>query len=79
MVKVGDEVGSSAWLGQVDENFQPLKIMVPFQLDGTYKVKSIVKEGEYGIEDTVVVLTDKDGKRYSCEYDSEVAGKEGYD
>ena len=62
LVKVGDEVGSSAWLGQVDENFQPLKIMVPFQLDGTYKVKSIVKEGEYGIEDTVVVLTDKDGK-----------------
>ena len=35
---------------------------IPFQLDGTYKVKSIVKEGEYGIEDTVVVLTDKDGK-----------------
>lgn len=62
LVKVGDEVGPSAWLGQVDENFQPLKIMVPFQLTGTYKVKSIVTEGEYGIEDTVVVLTDKEGK-----------------
>lgn len=26
LVKVGDEVGPSAWLGQVDENFQPLKL-----------------------------------------------------
>ena len=62
LVKVGDEVGPSAWLGQVDENFQPLKIMVPFQLTGTYKVKSIVPEGDYTIEDTVVVLTDREGK-----------------
>ena len=35
--------------------------MVPFQLTGTYKVKSIVSEGEYTIEDTVAVLTDKEG------------------
>ena len=62
LVKVGDEVGPSAWLGQVDENFQPLKIMVPFQLTGTYEVKSIVPEGDYTIEDTVVVLTDREGK-----------------
>lgn len=61
IVKVGDEVGLSAWLGEVEENHQPLKIMVPFQLTGTYKVKSIVSEGEYTIEDTVAVLTDKDG------------------
>ncbi|MDY3265975.1 MAG: V-type ATP synthase subunit A [Phocaeicola sp.] len=62
IVKAGDEVGPSAWLGEVEENHQPLKIMVPFQLEGTYKVKSIVPEGEYTIEDTVAVLTDKDGK-----------------
>lgn len=61
IVKVGDEVGPSAWLGEVEENHQPLKIMVPFQLQGTYKVKSIVAEGEYTIEDTVVVLTDAEG------------------
>ncbi len=61
IVKVGDEVGPSAWLGEVEENHQPLKIMVPFQLTGTYKVKSIAAEGEYTIEDTVAVLTDKDG------------------
>ena len=61
IVKAGDEVGPSAWLGEVEENHQPLKIMVPFQLQGTYKVKSIVNEGEYTIEDTVAVLSDNDG------------------
>ena len=61
-VKAGDEVAPSAWLGEVEENHQPLKIMVPFQLQGTYKVKSIVAEGEYTIEDTVAVLTDEEGK-----------------
>ena len=62
IVKVGDEVGPSAWLGEVEENHQPLKIMVPFQLTGTYKVKSVVPEGDYTIEDTVVVLSDKGGE-----------------
>ena len=62
IVKVGDEVGPSAWLGEVEENHQPLKIMVPFQLNGTYKVKSIVPEGEYQIEDTIAVLVDEEGK-----------------
>ena len=61
LVKAGDEVGPSAWLGEVEENHQLLKVMVPFQLTGTYRVKSIVGEGEYTIEDTVVVLTGKDG------------------
>ena len=61
LVKAGDEVGPSAWLGEVEENHQLLKFMVPFQLTGTYRVKSIVGEGEYTIEDTVVVLTGKDG------------------
>ena len=61
LVKAGDEVGPSAWLGEVEENHQLLKIMVPFQLTDTYRVKSIVGEGEYTIEDTVVVLTGKDG------------------
>ncbi len=61
IVKAGDEVGPSAWLGEVEENHQPLKIMVPFQLQGTYKVKSIVEEGECTIEDTVAVLTDAEG------------------
>jgi V/A-type H+-transporting ATPase subunit A len=61
LVKVGDKVSASAWLGQVDENFQPLKIMAPFTQKGICTVKSIVGEGEYGIYDVLVVLTDADG------------------
>src|SRR5574344_277758 len=56
LVKIGDKVEAATWLGQVDENFQPLKIMVPFTLKGIYTVKSIVSEGEYGIYDVIVVL-----------------------
>ena len=61
LAKVGDKVKSSAWLGQVDENFQPLKIMVPFTLEGTYTVKSLAAEGNYTIEETIAVLTDEKG------------------
>ncbi|MCD7902082.1 MAG: V-type ATP synthase subunit A [Bacteroides sp.] len=61
LVKVGDEVESSAWLGEVEENYQLLKIMAPFTLDGVCKVKSIAKEGEYEIYDTIAVLTNAAG------------------
>lgn len=61
VVKVGDKVKASAWLGEVEENHQPLKIMVPFQLEGEYEVKSIVPAGQYRIEDTIAVLADKNG------------------
>ena len=61
LAKVGDKVQASAWLGKVVENFQPLKIMVPFQQKGTCTVKSIVAEGEYTIEDTIAVLVDEEG------------------
>ena len=61
IVKVGDKVGASAWLGEVDENFQPLKIMSPFTQKGIATVKSIVAEGDYKIEDVVAVLTDEEG------------------
>jgi V/A-type H+-transporting ATPase subunit A len=62
MAKVGDKVEASAWLGQVDENFQPLKIMAPFTQQGIVTVKSIVPEGDYTIEDTVAVLVNEAGE-----------------
>ena len=61
MVKAGDKVVASAWLGQVDENFQPLKIMAPFTMNGTATVKTIMPEGDYKIEDTIAILTDEEG------------------
>ena len=61
LAKVGDKVQGSDWLGQVIENSQPLKIMVPFQLKGTATVKSIAAAGQYKIHDVVAVLTDEEG------------------
>ncbi len=65
MVAAGDKVTASAWLGQVDENFQPLKIMAPFTLQGTCTVKSVAAEGDYTIYDTVAVLTTEQGTEIS--------------
>ena len=62
IAKVGDEVQAADWLGGVEENSQPLKIMVPFQLEGKAKVKSIASKGQYKVSDVVAVLTDAEGK-----------------
>ncbi len=61
LAKVGDKVKASYWLGQVEENHQPLKIMVPFQQQGECTVKTIAAEGDYTIEDTIAVLVDAEG------------------
>lgn len=46
---------------EVDENFQPHKIMVPFIFEGSYTVRSIVPEGEYNVDHVIAVLQDADG------------------
>lgn len=62
IAKVGDPVTAGSWLGEVDENFQPHKIMVPFVMKGDYTIKSIVDEGDYNIYKTIAVVADKEGK-----------------
>ncbi|MBQ8866828.1 MAG: V-type ATP synthase subunit A [Bacteroidaceae bacterium] len=62
IAKVGDEVQAADWLGGVEENSQPLKIMAPFQLEGKAKVKSIASKGQYKVSDVIAVLTDAEGK-----------------
>ena len=62
IAKAGDVVGAAAWLGSVEENHQPLKIMAPFGLKGTWTVKSIVPAGEYKITDTIAVIANADGE-----------------
>ncbi|WP_282917927.1 V-type ATP synthase subunit A [Porphyromonas macacae] len=64
LAKEGDIVQAGSWLGEVDENFQPHKIMVPFVFEGKYKVKSVEKEGSYRINDVIAVVTDGEGKDY---------------
>ena len=61
LVKKGDMVSAGAWLGEVDENFQPHKIMLPFKMEGEYTVKSVAEAGEYTIYDIMAVVEDKNG------------------
>ncbi len=53
----GDLVTAGSWLGEVQENWMPHKIMVPFKMTGTYTVKEIAQPGEYTINDTISILT----------------------
>ena len=62
IASVGDIVRAGFWLGEVDENFQPHRIMVPFVLEGVYTIKHIVPEGQYTIQDTIAVLESESGK-----------------
>lgn len=62
LVKEGDTVVAADWLGEVKEGWLPHKIMVPFSFEGEFKVKSISKEGNYKITDTIAVLTDSKGE-----------------
>ena len=65
LAKAGDKVTAGDWLGQVKEQWVDHKIMVPFIMQGTYTVKSVVAQGEYKVTDTVAVVTDKDGNEYN--------------
>lgn len=65
LVKVGDSVEAAAWIGSVEENHQPLKIMAPFGLEGTWSVKSIAAAGEYKIADTIAVIANAEGEEKS--------------
>ena len=58
----GEIVEAGSWLGEVDENFQPHKIMVPFVFEGEYTVKSVIAAGAYKITETIAVLTNADGE-----------------
>lgn len=62
LVQAGDMVTAGHWLGKVKENWIAHKIMVPFKLQDTYKIKSIVNKGEYKLTDTIAVITDEQGK-----------------
>ena len=62
LAKVGDKVAGGSWLGEVDENYQPHKIMVPFTFKGEYTVKSLKEAGQYIINEVIAVLMDETGK-----------------
>jgi V/A-type H+-transporting ATPase subunit A len=61
VAKVGDVLSAGRWIGEVEENHQPLKIMIPFQMKGKCTIKEIVPEGKYTISQTVATITDAEG------------------
>lgn len=67
IAQVGDTVTGASWLGEVDENFQPHKIMVPFTMKEQYKVKSVASEGEYNIRETIAVVEDSNGNEHKLD------------
>ncbi|BAR48101.1 V-type ATP synthase subunit A [Tannerella forsythia] len=62
LAHTGDTVEAGSWLGEVDENSQPHRIMMPFTFEGKYKVKSVVPEGQYRVTHTIAVVTDEAGQ-----------------
>ena len=64
LAKADDTVEAGSWLGEVEENAQPHRIMVPFKFEGTYKVKSVVAAGQYPVTHPIAVLTDEQGAEH---------------
>ena len=63
-VKAGTTVRKGDPLGSVPEGPFVHKIMVPFYMNGTYTVKSIINAGRKRLKDEIAVLTDEKGKEY---------------
>ena len=61
LAEVGQTVHASDWLGEVMEDWLPHKIMVPFAMQGEYKVKSLAPAGRYNIDTVIATLTDSEG------------------
>ncbi len=64
LAQPGDRVQAGSWLGEVTENFQSIKVMVPFTFEGLYTVKTIAAAGDYTVKETVAVLTDEAGQEH---------------
>ena len=62
LAKEGDIVYKGSPLGWVPEGIFQHKIMVPFDLEGEYTLKSVVAEGDYDLTETVAVITDVKGE-----------------
>ena len=64
LAQTGDKVSAGSWLGEVDENFQPHRLMVPFVMEGVYQIKSIASAGQYTIDKVIAVITDDNGQDF---------------
>ncbi len=65
VAEVGNIVEAGTWLGEVIENWLSHKIMVPFKLTGSYKVKWIAESGSYRVHDVIAIITDEGGREHN--------------
>ncbi|MDR3355661.1 MAG: V-type ATP synthase subunit A [Spirochaetaceae bacterium] len=61
-VKAGDTVRRGDCLGTVPEGVFKHRIMVPFNMYKTYKVRSVAAAGSYKLRDTIAELEDETGE-----------------
>ncbi|MBN1545969.1 MAG: V-type ATP synthase subunit A [Syntrophaceae bacterium] len=64
VAKTGDTVTRGDTLGTVPEGIFTHRIMVPFNMYDTYKVKSVVPQGEYPVTQKIAEIEDAKGKVY---------------
>ncbi len=64
IAKRGDRVQAGDWLGSVQENWVDHKIMVPFAMEGEYRVQSIVGPNDYRISKTIATLLNDQGEEF---------------
>ncbi|MDR0408842.1 MAG: V-type ATP synthase subunit A [Spirochaetaceae bacterium] len=62
LVKVGDTVLRGDCIGTVPEGVFKHQIMVPFNMQKTYKVKSVAAAGSYKLHDTIAEIEDEAGE-----------------
>ena len=60
--EVGATLHAGEYFGTVPEGPFTHKIFVPFNLTGTYTLKSVAEKGEYTVSETVAVLADERGR-----------------
>ncbi len=61
---VGDSISAGESLGSVPEGIFEHRIMLPFQLSGTYTLTELAPAGSYTIEDTIAKVKDERGDEH---------------
>ena len=64
LANVGDIVTAASWIGEVEENHMPHRIMVPFKMTDSYTIKCLAPAGSYKVDDQIAVIADKDGNEF---------------
>jgi V/A-type H+/Na+-transporting ATPase subunit A len=63
LMKTGEEVVAGAWLGVVEENGLPHRIMAPFDLKGHARLLEMAAQGTYKVTDTIATIELENGER----------------